>query len=75
MFVYSKHWLMKKKYRKTISNADIEYAINHSPIYRDRKWVGVYNALCRVPPLRRVLKVVYKMEGKAYKILTAYWLT
>lgn len=72
--IYSKHWIIKKKYRKTITDADIEYAIQHSNILKDKRWVDALNAICRVPPSGRILKVVYKIKGKVYKILTAYWL-
>ena len=73
-FIYSKHWLLKNKYRKNINETDIEYAILNSDIIKDRKWENAFNAICRVPPSGRILKVVYKRKGKAYKILTAHWL-
>ncbi len=73
-FIYSKHWLRKKNYRKTITEADIEYTILHSNILKDKRWENVFNAIYRVPPSGRILKVVYKIKGKVYKILTAYWL-
>ena len=73
-FIYSKHWLLKNKYRKNINETDIEYAILNSDIIKDRKWENAFNAICRVPPSGRILKVVYKRKGKVYKILTAYWL-
>lgn len=66
--------MFKKKYRKTITDADIEYAIQHSNILKDKRWPDALNAICRVPPSGRILKVVYKIKGKVYKILTAYWL-
>ena len=72
--IYSEHWLRKKKYRKTITEEIIEYAILHSNILKDKKWEDVFNAVCRIPPSGRILKVVYKRKGKSYKILTAYWL-
>lgn len=72
--IYSKHWLKKKQYRKTINEADIEYTILHSNILKDKRGENVLNAICRVPPSGRILKVVYKRKGKVYKILTAYWL-
>ncbi|MFH1649539.1 MAG: hypothetical protein ABIA93_03245 [Candidatus Woesearchaeota archaeon] len=73
-FVYSKHWLLKKKHRKTINEEDIEFAILHSRIIKDRRWYDVLNAITRVPPSGRTLKVVYKRIGNTYKILTAYWM-
>jgi hypothetical protein len=72
--VYSKHWLKKKKYKRTIIQSDIEYAILNSNILKDKRWEGALNAICRVPPSGRILKVVYKRKGKVYKVLTAYWL-
>ncbi len=73
-FIYSNHWLRKKRYRKTITEIDIEYTILNSIILKDKRWEDVFNAICRVPPSGRILKVVYKRKGKTYKILTAYWL-
>lgn len=72
-FEYSKHWNRKKKYRK-ITNDEIEYAIQHSNILKDKRGENILNAICRIPPSGRILKVVYKKKGKVYKILTAYWL-
>jgi hypothetical protein len=72
--LYSLHWARKKKYRTTITEADIEYSITHSMIIPDKRWNDVLNAICRIPPSGRILKVVYKRKGKFYKILTAYWL-
>ena len=70
---YSKHWNRKKKYRK-INDDEIEYAIQHSNILKDKRGENILNAICRIPPTGRILKVVYKRKGKVYKILTAYWL-
>ena len=61
--VYSKHWLKKKNYRKTITEADIEYTILNSNILKDKKWEDVLNAISRIPPSGRILKVVYKRKG------------
>ena len=60
--------------RKDISDDLLEYCIKHSPLLRDRLHRDAFNALARVPPSGRLLKVVYKSKGKAIKIVTAYWL-
>ena len=73
-FEYSKHWLKKRKYRKDISEDIIEYCIKNSNKLRDKYWEDAWNAITRVPPSGRILKVVYKSKGKDIKILTAYWL-
>jgi len=70
---YSEHWKYKKKYRPSITDDLIEYCIQNSAKLKDKRWPGVYNAIARVPT-GRILKVVYKVKGKAIKILTAYWL-
>jgi len=72
--VYSFHWFKKRQYRKSITEADIEYAILNSPILKDKRWGNVFNAISRIPPSGRILKVVYKRKGKVYKILTTFWL-
>ena len=72
--IYSKHWLRKKRYRPEIKEYMIEYCIQNSKKLKDRYWKNVWNALARVPPPGRTLKVVYKIKGKTIKILTAYWL-
>lgn len=73
-FVYSKHWMQKRKYRPDITDDLIEYCIQNSEVLKDRRWSGAFNAISRVPPSGRILKVVYKTKGKTIKILTAYWL-
>ena len=74
-FTYSKHWIRKKKYRTKISDYMFEYAITNSDEVRDKHWEDASNAICRIPPSGRILKVVYKRIGKnKYKIITAYWL-
>mgnify|MGYP001619430865 CR=1 len=74
MYLYSKHWEKKKAYRKDISNENIDFTIQSSFIFRDRRWKDAYNAIGRVPPMGRKLKVVYKREGGNIKIITAFWL-
>jgi len=41
---------------------------------KDRDWSDAFNAITRVPPSGRVLKVVYKDKSKVIKIITAYWI-
>ncbi len=72
---YSKHWNKKKDYRKDITDDLIEYAIINSNGLRDKYWKDASNAICRVPPIGRILKVIYKRIGKnKVKIITAFWL-
>ena len=73
--IYSKHWLRKhQKKKKDITNDSIEYAIKNSIIMNDRNWKEAFNAISRIPPSGRILKVVYKkLKGKVF-IITAYWL-
>ncbi|MBS3144959.1 hypothetical protein J4208_05240 [Candidatus Woesearchaeota archaeon] len=74
MFKNSEHWLRKRKKRQDITEDIIEYGIRNSDRIRDRHWEDVWNAITRIPPSGRTLKVVYKTEGKDIKILTAYWI-
>ena len=74
-FEYSEHWIKKKKYRNDITEYMLEYVITNSAILRDKHWDDALNAICRVHPSGRILKVVYKIKSKdLYKIITAYWL-
>ena len=74
-FVYSLHWRQKSKIRKEVTDDLIEYAIQHSNALKDKYWPDVVNAICRVPPMGRILKVVYRRIGKdTIKIITAFWL-
>ena len=74
-FEYSKHWERKRRYRAEITDDIIEYAITTSDELKDKHWEDASNAICRIPPSGRILKVVYKRAGKSkYKIITAYWL-
>jgi len=66
---YSDHWFKKRKYRKDITDDMIEYAINNSNELRDRVWEDTLNAICRIPPSGRILKVVYKKEKSKYKLM------
>jgi len=73
-FEYSNHWRWKRKSRPDITDDLIEYCLSNSDILKDKKWDDAFNAISRVPPSGRILKVVYKRKGKAIKILTCYWL-
>ena len=72
--IYSYHWIKQKKYRPEITDDIIEICINNSKKFKDRIWEEAYNAICKIPPSGRTLKVVYKERGKSIKIITAYWL-
>ena len=71
--VHSYHWTLKKRYRSDIADDSIEYAILHSPQLRDKHWKNAYNAMSRIPPSGRFLKVVYRREGERFIIITAFW--
>jgi len=71
------HFIGTKKERleKEITDDLVEYAIQHSNALKDKNWPDALNAICRVPPMGRILKVVYKKIGKdTIKIITAFWL-
>jgi len=73
--VYSGHWLRKKKYRPEITEDLIEYAIENSEEMMDKNWPELSNAICRVPPSGRILKVVFRrLDENKIKIITAFWL-
>jgi len=75
-FVYSRHWIKKHSgKRKDIVEDFIGYAVLNSSELRDRRWDGVLNAIARVPPSGRILKVVYKKLNAKVFIITAYWLS
>lgn len=72
---YSKHWLKKHiKKKKDITNDAIDFALMNSRIINDNNWEGVLNAISRIPPSGRILKVVYKKSKEKIFIVTAYWL-
>lgn len=73
-FEYTNHWLRKRKYRKDITDDMIESCIENSNRLKDKYWEDGWNAIARIPPSGRILKVVYKTKGKTIKILTVYWL-
>jgi len=72
---YSKHWLRKHvKKRKDITNDAIEFAIGNSKGTNDKYWKDAFNAISKVPPSGRTLKVVYKKQKEKIFIITTYWL-
>ena len=72
---HSIYWSRKKWKRLDISDYMIEYCIIHSNKLKDRTWENVWNAITRIPPSGRLLKVVYREKEKDIKIIiTAYWL-
>lgn len=73
-FIESKHWKRKREQRKDITDAMIEYAIIHSNELRDKYWEDALNAISRIPPSGRILKVVYRKQEEKIKIITAFWL-
>ena len=42
----------------------IELCINNSDKMKDRKWENAFNAITRIPPSGRILKVITKKEAK-----------
>ena len=73
--VYSKHWLKKQeKKKKDITNDTIEYALKNSRELKDKYWKNALNAISRISPSGRILKVVYKKSNQKIFIITAYWL-
>ena len=71
---YSEHWKRKLNYRKDITDYMIEYAIINSNEHKDKYWEDALNAISRIPPSGRILKVIYKREKSKYKIISAFWL-
>ena len=68
------YWERKRKYRPEITDDLIELCIQKSGLLKDRTWPEVFNAIARIPPSGRILKVVYRKKGKTIKIVTSYWL-
>lgn len=72
---YSKHWEGKQKEeKKDITKDTIEFAIKNSSMLKDKYWRDALNAITRIPPSGRTLKVVYKIKNQKVFIITAYWL-
>jgi hypothetical protein len=78
IFEYSKHWIKQRRFRPEITDDIIELCIANSDKLRDKTWKDVCNAVSRITPSGRILKVVYKeifkRESKHIKIITAFWL-
>ena len=73
--ISSGYWSKKRHTRPDITDDMIEYCIMNSSKLKDRTWEDVWNAICRIPPSGRLLKVVYREKGKDIKIIvTVYWL-
>ncbi len=73
-FKYSDYWNRKRKYRPDITDDIIEYAVKNSNEMKDRTYEERRNAISRIPPSGRLLKVVYQHQEGKIKIITAYWL-
>jgi hypothetical protein len=73
-FIKSEHWKKKNKYRKDITDDKIDYAIKNSNELNDKHWPNALNAISKIPPSGRILKVVYKKQEGKIKIITAFWL-
>ena len=72
---YSKHWLRKHlKKKKDITNDIIEFALKNSRESKDKYWKDAFNAISKIPPSGRILKVVYKRSKEKIFIVTTYWL-
>lgn len=75
---YTFHWRNQKRFRPEITDDIIELCILNSEKFKDRKWENAFNAISRIPPSGRILKVVYRErydgESKTIKIITSYWL-
>ena len=69
------HWLKKHaKKKKDITKDAIEFALGNSRVMNDKNWQDALNAISRIPPSGRILKVVYKKSKEKIFIVTAYWL-
>jgi len=66
-FEYSNHFIKKMKYRKDIEHFMIEYCIINSEKIKDREWEETWNAITKIPPSGRILKVVYQIKGQNIK--------
>ncbi len=59
-FEYSFHWKKQKRYRSEITDDLIELCIIQSDKLKDNEWPDAFNAISRVSPPGRILKVAYK---------------
>jgi hypothetical protein len=71
---HSYHWKKQRKYRPEITDDIIELCIINSEKLKNKKWENAFNAITRIPPSGRILKVVYREESKNIKVITAFWL-
>lgn len=71
---HSFHWKKQKRFRPEITDDIIELCILNSDKLKDREWEDAYNAIARIPPSGRILKVVYKEKSKNIKVITSFWL-
>ena len=72
---YSLHWIKKQKSKKKDITKDIiEFAIKNSNTLKDKYWGDAFNAISRIPPSGRTLKVVYRKLNQKVFIITAYWM-
>lgn len=68
--------MKQRKYRPEITDDVIEYCILNSAKFKDKYWENAYNAVSRIPPSGRLLRVIYReifREGKTIKVITAFW--
>jgi len=73
--IYSEHWIKKQKSKKKdITNDVIEFAIKSSVMLKDKYWKDAFNAVSKIPPSGRTLKVVYKKLNQKVFIITSYWI-
>ena len=56
------------------SDEMIEYAINNSRVLKDKHWKDALNAISRIPPSGRILKVVFKITNQKRFVITAFWI-
>ena len=72
---YSEHWARKRGLRRELSDDVLTFAIENSQPLSDRDHEGLLNAICRIPPVGRKIKVVYRRTGKGeVHLITAYWM-
>jgi len=49
--------------------------LKDSIVLKDKYWNNAFNALSKIPPSGRILKVVYKKVNQKIFIITTYWLS
>ena len=55
---------MQKRFRPEITDDIIELCLFNSDKLKDNGWSDAFNAIARIPPSGRILKVVYRVKGK-----------